>query len=346
LWNSRLSAEQNATMNATPLPRDRLHAAEAEVVGAKAELEAACEQARREVTATDWLAARPDLRRLAEVIEDLPRRQSLYKQASAQCMAICKERIGELSPKWGIGCPAEIDSMALFYHQVIRAVWYHDVRIIPQSMIHDPGLDLSSKAQLASAIQAAADLIEAQDALSRRGEIAQFLSSQIDTYAADKTREEKAIYDAAVKASLDARRDCIAQFQQQLECDFPSVQIEDFVPVGDHALRRQLQNIRDRYEHVIQEKQRRAWWEQVTSHPISSVVRRLSEVPGECVQQVLDALLRLPATDPHIHSEEVHGFLRSQYERLAKRRILPRQWSSHILLSLSASVNMNRQGNS
>jgi hypothetical protein len=225
-------------------------------------------------------------------------------------MLMCRQRIRELTPKWGIGCPVAIDEAVTLYHDLIRAVRERDVQRISQSLIHSPLLDASSKAQLASFMKTAAELAEAQNTQSRRCEINEFRSGQIDAFVAERTREQKASHNAALVESANLRCDCIAQFRRQLEHDISATRIDDFVPTGDSSLRQQL-------EQEFREAQEQAWWQDVATHPITLVVGRLKSVPGKHVPRVLDVLFRLPATDPHIHDDDVHRFLEDHCQLLA-----------------------------
>jgi hypothetical protein len=128
---------------------------------------------------------------------------------------------------------------------------------------------------LKEAVEAAqAALMEAETALARRQEIDDYVAARIVAFIDAHTREEQAAYTAALEVREEARRE---------------------------AQRRR-------------DAQQRAWWAAVGTHPIASVVAQLPSVPTEYVAAVMGRLLGLPATDPHIHHEDVRRFLLAHRE--------------------------------
>jgi hypothetical protein len=123
---------------------------------------------------------------------------------------------------------------------------------------------------LKEAVEAAqAALLEAEPALARQREIDDYVASRSEAFVNARTREEQTAYNTALKMREEARRE---------------------------AQRRR-------------EAQQRAWWAEVETHPIDSVVEKLPSVPAEYVQAVMRRLLTLSATDPHVHDENIHRFL-------------------------------------
>jgi hypothetical protein len=208
------------------------------------------------------------------------------------------------------------------YYELLRALRNGTVGRIAQSVIDSPVLDDSSKAQLTLVINTAADLAEVQKARARTREIDQYLSTRIDAFVAEKTREQKESHDAAVMASARVRSECIVQFRRQLERQLATTRIEDFVPAGDSSLHQELEDIRKHHEYELQKAQERTWWQNVATHSTAAVVGRLRNVPSEYVQRVLDALLQLPTTDPYVHDENVHRFLERQHQLIAHGRVV------------------------
>jgi hypothetical protein len=144
------------------------------------------------------------------------------------------------------------------------------------------------------------------------------MASRADAFVADRTRDRQAAYDAAVLAAEEAWRGCVSEFQRRLALGFPNAVVEDFAPPGDHALRRQLEEIRDKHVNEAREAEEREWWAQALTHPIDEFIDELSHVPREHTDRMLDLLLNLPADDPHLLDERVHDFLRREHSRLAR----------------------------
>jgi hypothetical protein len=123
---------------------------------------------------------------------------------------------------------------------------------------------------LKEAVEAAeAALLESETALARQREIDDHVACRLEAFVDAHTREEQQAYNAALEMRDEARRE---------------------------AQRRR-------------EAQERAWWAEVATHPMASVVEKLSSVPAKHVPAVMARLLALPATDLHVHHEDVHRFL-------------------------------------
>jgi hypothetical protein len=70
--------------------------------------------------------------------------------------------------------------------------------------------------------------------------------------------------------------------------------------------------------HRIWETQERDWWKGIATHPIATVVERLSNIPEEYLDAALECFLQLPVSDSHIHNERIHDFLRAAHSRLIR----------------------------
>jgi hypothetical protein len=343
--------EENNAMENTPLSPDALAAAEALVVQRKAELEAACVEARASRSRDNWLADRQDLLRLEHFIRDHPHRQSQLSKARDAYRRAYEKRLAQKERSCPFQVPAElagrIERLRWLAHALAGATDAHlgsllsDARLddadretitrriqanrerwVPlytlwmapkrpakvtggtdvewaqyvesiserfhslgqeldeQRRAHDNTLRCDVERELHSfkeAVEAAqAALLEAETALARRREIDDYVASRITAFVDTRTREEQTAYNAALEVREEARRE---------------------------AQRRR-------------EAQQRAWWAAVATHPIASVVAQLPRAPAEYVAAVMGRLLALPATDPHVHHEDVHRFLLA-YRRFA-----------------------------
>jgi hypothetical protein len=307
-------------MDTSTFSHDVLTAAEAQVARTKWELETACEQTKSagKLKRSEWLAEQSELAECDRLIEDLPRRQAQYKLTAYQFQSVCHERIRELSRNWGFNAPTELEDEILFYRDLFNKLLTDKPVVTPQSWIDDPRLDLSHKEALKRLIDAQEKLVEAKSAQRRQSEIDQLVISRIEEFVIEQTSAQQVAYDDAIRASEEARRECISQFRLRLEYDGLMVQIEDFIPSTDHPLRQQLEVIKKNYLRDVRESQECDWWRRVAAHPIASVIERLSEVPNEHIETVLALLLKLPATDPNVLNEKVYGFLQQQKHRLAR----------------------------
>jgi hypothetical protein len=155
--------------------------------------------------------------------------------------------------------------------------------------------------------QESAALAEAPTLLSHQLEIDQHIASRTESLLHERTSERRTAHINACQELEGVRRRCLLEFQKQLELDFSSARIEDFIPSPEHPIRQQLEEARDLF-----------WWERVAAHSVASIVERLQEVPDGHVDVVLGRILNWPANDPHILSDEVHGFLRRYHHRLIR----------------------------
>jgi hypothetical protein len=176
-----------------------------------------------------------------------------------------------------------------------------------QSQLSDPNSRVAN---------ARLSLFEARDAETRRGDLAEYIASRVETFIADTTRELKAECDAAIKAADGARQACIAQFRTVLQQRFASATIDDFVLASDHGLRQQLEDIKKAYEQEIEEEKERTWWGGADTQPIEAVIAKLDRVPSEAIERVLALLLQLPLGDRHLHNQHVQEFLSRFHDRV------------------------------
>jgi hypothetical protein len=147
-----------------------------------------------------------------------------------------------------------------------------------QRRVHDNSLRCDVERELHSLNQeivvAKAALNEAELALARKCEIDTHIARCIEAFVDESTREEQAAYNAAIALREEARRE----------------------------------------EQRRRDEQQREWWAAVATHPIASVIEQLPNVPSEHVAAVLGRLLALPASDPHVHHEDVHRYLLAHRE--------------------------------
>lgn len=154
---------------------------------------------------------------------------------------------------------------------------------------------------------ARAALSEANAALSRQSEIDGLVTSWIEAFVVEQTREHQAAYDAARLAAVRAQHDCIARFRLRLAQGCYDVWIDDFAPANHHELRQQLAEAKEQH-----------WWDHVSTHPIGSVVKQLDHVPSQYIDTVLHLILSLPLTSPHILRDKVFNFLSREHSRLSR----------------------------
>lgn len=83
-------------VTAHQLPRERLLAAEAEVERTRAAFQSACKDAQHERSRADWLAARPDLVRLDELLQEYDRRDRELTHLRAAYQLALDTRVDEL----------------------------------------------------------------------------------------------------------------------------------------------------------------------------------------------------------------------------------------------------------
>ena len=168
--------------------------------------------------------------------------------------------------------------------------------------------------------QALSALFEAKSALIRRSEIEALVRLRTEAFVVEQTRIQQAGYDAAVHAAAKVRHDSFCQFQLRLTQDYNGTRIEDYAPSSDHPLYGQLAEARMKYAWEVQEAKERVWWDGVSTHPISTVVEKLDNVPRVHIQTILGMLLRLPLNDPHILNERVSAFLLCEHALLLRCR--------------------------
>jgi len=321
--------------------RDLLARADAQLVHAQVEWEAACEQARNIGKRTDWLADRPDLARLNHLIEDLPCRKSQLAQTRKEFQQAFDERVDERTKICPFQGPPELEDKIAQYRRVLQAFDVPASSELRQSLLREPRLELSLRAALSETgtssdrarryadrlayartkmwhkyyqeamldqdkplrelirsvreqlrrleqerenlesdharkirsgvgvelgtlaertVSARAALSEASEALSHRCEIDQHIGRRIEAFITDQTRGKREAYEAASRASEEARHRCISEFQSRLVHDFLLARIEDYVPSEEHPLRQELANRKTIFV--------REWaWEHIRSIP-------------------------------------------------------------------------------
>lgn len=130
---------------------------------------------------------------------------------------------------------------------------------------------------LLSVAQTVEALEQAIAASASQAEIEWYYSLRVDQLIEAETRRERDLVDEA-QASLD-------EAEQQ-----------------------------EREHHKAHES---AWWGQLGTRPITELLPKLTQVPLDKLDAVLDWILQMPANDEHIHSNLVHAFLLEEAYRYA-----------------------------
>jgi hypothetical protein len=336
-------------MDDSPLSSDAVATAEAVVAQRKAILEAARAEARASRSRDDWLADRPDLLRLEQLIRDHPHRQSRLSKARDAYQAAYEQRLVEKERDCPFQAPTQLagrlERLRWLAHALEGATDAH-----LGSLLTDARLDDSDRGMITARIQAnrarwvplhtlwraskrPAGVVGGTDA-----EWAQYVESvneglrglerEMDerrrahdnTLRCDVERELHSLKEAVVAAQAALLEAEMALARQREIEDYVASRTEAFVdahtPEEQTAYNAALVACEEarREAQRRREAQQREWWAAVALGPIASLIEQLPSVPAEHVVAVLGRLLELPVTDPHLHYEAVHRFLLAHRE--------------------------------
>jgi hypothetical protein len=302
---------EDAAMDDTPLSPDALAAAEALVEHRKAKLEAACAEARASRSRDEWLADRPDLLRLEQLIRDHPHRQARRSKARADYEGAYEQRLAEMERDRPFQAPAELagrlERLRWLAH-ALKGTTDADL----ESLLSDTRLDDADRATIRRRIQANRARWVPLHALweaSRRpagvaGEADAEWPEYVESVSAGlrslerELAEQKRAHDAAIRcdverelhsfneaahaagaALLEAER-ALAR-QQELD-DYVASRIKAFVDAHTRDEQREYNAALEAREEARRDAERRreadqrAWWAAVARHPIASVVEKAS----------------------------------------------------------------------
>jgi hypothetical protein len=337
--------EEDAVMDDTQLAPDAMATAEALVAQRKAKLDAACAEARASRSREDCLTDRQDLLRLEQLIRDHPHRQSHLAKARDAYQEAYEQRLAEKQRECPFQTPTELagrlERPRWLAHALEGATDAH-----LESLLTDARLDDADRATITARIKANCARLVPVHTLwkpSKRpaglgggtdAEWAQYVKSvneglrslerELDeqrrahenTLRCDVERELHSLkeeVEVAQAALLEAE---MALGRQREIDDYVACRMEAFVDTHTREEQTAYNAAVGKREEAQRrlEAQQREWWAAVAMHPIASLVEQLASAPAEHVTAVLDRLLALPTTDPHVHQEGVHQFLLAHRE--------------------------------
>jgi DNA helicase-4 len=242
-------------MGITLLPRDRLHAAEAEVARTKADLEGACEQARSAKTRTDWLADHPEFARLDRLVAEIPARKEKLARAERDYHLAYTQLLNASLLRTGSPELEKEVTWLRWMHQINPGFapeklarlegTLRDLRRNHESKLR-PEIEKELSSLKAQVDEAAKLLAEATNALSCKSDIDQHVAQCIGGFVAEQTRDKQAEWEAAVNVAEETRQWCMAQFRSLLATDFLSARIAEFAPPG-HPFRWELEEVKTNF---------------------------------------------------------------------------------------------------
>ncbi|MFO0807587.1 MAG: hypothetical protein U0746_03105 [Gemmataceae bacterium] len=339
-------------MSPDPTQPDSVAAADEMVLQKRSELDAARERASALHPREHWLANRPDLVRLDDLIKDQPNRQSQLAQVQVEYRQAFESLLLETALVRPFEPPAEIEA------EIARLHWLQEeLRAVTDShlasLLADARLAEIDRAVIAARLAANRNRwVPLHAATTRRAASTTAAASDSDwkQFVArvgedlrqlERTLEEqRSSHDSLVRSDVDAEltahraritlaqaalREADASLAQRPTIDrhiddmieaFVAEQTQPQKSALEAALRECEAAKRDaRHARDLQE---RDWWNAAGEHPIADLLGALRRVPDDFVATAMARLLSLPANAPDIHDAEVHRFL-NKHQRSARR---------------------------